>query len=82
MDPLEAEGAHQAMPRGIIEHGAPTVGQTQQGTDRPQMKDRQKAHMQLGGVIPATGDLPAQGGVMWVREEIVTVIRIVGMYQI
>ena len=82
MDPLVAGAAHQAMPQGIIEHGAPTIGQVQQGTDRPQMKDRHKAHKQLGEVIPVTGDMPAQRGVMWAKEEIVTVIRIEGMHQI
>ena len=33
MDPLEVGAAHQAMPHGIIEHGAQTVEQVQQGTD-------------------------------------------------
>ena len=55
MDPLEVGAAHQAMPHGIIEHGAQTV----EGTDRPQTNDRRKAHMRLGEVIPATGDMPA-----------------------
>ena len=62
--------------------GAPTIGQVQQGTDRPQMRDRHKAHMQLGEVIPVTGDMPAQGGVMRAKEETVRVIRIVGMHQL
>ena len=65
MDPLEVGAAHQAMPQGIIEHGAQTVEQVQQGTDRPQANDRRKAHVRLGEVIPATGDMPNQGGVMW-----------------
>ena len=78
MDPLEAGAAHQAMPQGIIEHGATTVGQVRRRTDRPQMKDRHKAHMQLGEVIPATRDMPAQGGVMWAEEEIVTAILLQG----
>ena len=82
MDPLEVGAVHQAMSQGIIEHGAQTVEQVQQGTDRPQTNDRRKAHMRLGEVIPATGDMPAQGGVMWAKEEIVTVIRIVEMHQI
>ena len=82
MDPLEAGAAHQAIPQRIIEHGAPTLGQVQQGTEIPRMKDRHKAHMQLGEVIPATGEMPAQGRFMWAKEEIVTVIRIVGMHQI
>ena len=70
------------MPQGIIEHGAQTVEQVQQGTDRPQKNDRRKAHMRLGEVIPVTGDMQAQGGVMWAKGETVTAIRIVGMYQI
>ena len=69
MDPLEAGAAHQAMPQGIIEHGAPTIGQVQQGRDRPQMKDRHKAHKQLGEVIPVTEDMTAQIGVMWPRRK-------------
>ena len=81
MDPLEAGAAHQAMPQGIIDHGAPTVGQVQQGTDRPRMKDRHKAHKQLGEVIPIKGEMPAQEGFMCAREEIVVVIRIVRMHQ-
>ena len=64
MDPLEVGAVHQAMPQGIIEHGAQTVEQVQQGTDRPQTNDRRKAHMRLGEVIPVTGDMGAQGGVM------------------
>ena len=52
MDPLEAGAAHQAIPQRIIEHRAPTVGQVQQGTYRPRMKDRHKAHKQLEEVIP------------------------------
>ena len=40
MDPLEVGVAPQAMPQGIIEHGVPTVGQVQQGTDRPRTIDR------------------------------------------
>ena len=75
MDPLEAGAAHQAIPQGIIEHGAPTVGQFQQGTGRPRVKDRHKAHMQLGEMIPVTGEMPAQGGVMWAKGETLTAIR-------
>ena len=60
----------------------PTVGQVQQGTNRPQTNDRRKAYMQLGEVTPATGDIPAEGGVMCAKDELVTVIRIVGMHQI
>ena len=81
MDPLEAGAADQAIPQGITEHGAPTVSQNQQGTDRPRMEDRHKAHMQLGEVIPVTGEIPAQGRFMWAKEEIVAVIRFVGMHQ-
>ena len=36
MDPLEVGAVHQAMPQGIIEHGAQTAEQVQQATDRPQ----------------------------------------------
>ncbi|XP_063713153.1 uncharacterized protein LOC134841209 [Symsagittifera roscoffensis] len=39
------------------------------------MKDRHKAHMQLGEVIPVTGEMPAQERFMWAKEEIVAVIR-------
>ena len=80
MNPLEVGAAHQAILQRIIEHGAQTVEQVQQGTDRSQTNDRRKAHMRLGEVIPATGDMPAQGGVMWAKEETVTVSRIVGMH--
>ena len=81
-DPLEVGAAHQAIPQGIIEHGSQTVEQVQQGTDRPQTNDRCKANMRLGEVIPATGDMPAHGGVMWAKQETVTAIRTVGMHQI
>ena len=81
MDPIEVGAAHQALPQGITEHGAQTVEQVQQGTDRPQTNDRSKAHMRLGEVIPSTGEMPAQGGVMWAKVEIVTAIRIVGIHQ-
>ena len=57
MDPLEVGAVHQAMPQGIIEHGAQTVEQVQQGTDRHLANDRRKAHMRLGEVIPVTGDM-------------------------
>ena len=82
MDPLEVEAVQQAMPQGIIKHGAQTVKQVQQGTDRPQTNDRRKAHLRLGEVIPVTGDIRAQGGVMWAKGETVTAIRIVGMHRI
>ena len=73
MDPLEA--VHQAMPQGIIEHGAQTVKQIQRGTDRPQTNEGRKAHMRLGEVITVTGDMRAQGGVMWAKGETVMAIR-------
>ena len=82
MDPLEVGAVHQAMPQSIIEHGAQTVEQAQQGKDRPLTKDRRKAHMRLGEVIPVTGDMRAQGGVMWAKGELLTAIRIAGMHQI
>ena len=69
MDALEVGAAHQAIQQGIIEHGAQTVEQVQQGTDRPQTNGRRKAFMQLGEVIPATGDMPAQGGVCGPRRK-------------
>ena len=81
MDPLEVGAAHQAMPQGIIEHGAQTLEQVQRGTDRPLTNDRRKAHMRLGEVIPVTGDMRAQGGVMWAKEETTTAIRIAGLHQ-
>ena len=82
IDPLEVGAVHQGMPQGIIEHGAQTVEQVQLGTDRPQTIDRRKAHMRLGEVIPVTGDMRAQGGVMWAKVETVTAIRITGMHRI
>ena len=82
MDPLEVEAVHQAMPQGIIEHGARTEEQVHRGTDRPPTNDRRKAHMRLGEVIPVTGDMRAQGGVMWAKVETLTAIRIAGMHQI
>ena len=82
MDPLELGVVHQAMPQGMIEHGAQTVEQVQLGTDRPQTIDRHKAHIRLGEVIPVTGYMRAQGGVMWAKGETVTAIRIAGMHRI
>ena len=82
MDPLGAGAAHPVTPQGIVEHGGPTVGQVQQGTGRPRMKDRHKAHMQLGEVIPVTGGMPVQGEVMWAKGEILTAVRIAGMHRI
>ena len=64
MDPLEVGAVHQAMPQGIIKHGAQTIEQVQLGTDRPQTIDRRKAQMQLREVTSVTGDMRAQGGVM------------------
>ena len=55
------------MPQGIIEHGARTVEQAQRGTDRPLTNDQHKAHMRLGEVIPVTGDMRTQGGIMWAK---------------
>ena len=82
MDPLEVEAVQQAMPQGIVEHGAQTEEQVQQATGRPQTKHRRKAHMRLGEVIPMTGVMRTQGGVMWAKGETVTAIRIVGMHRI
>ena len=82
MDPLEAGAANQAIPQGIIEHGAPTVGQVQQGTGRPRMKDRHKAHMQLGEVIPVTGETSALERAMWAKGETLTAIRSAGMHRL
>ena len=82
MDPLEVGAVHQAMPQGTIEHGAQTVEQVQLGTDRPLMNDRRKAHMRLGEMIPVTGDMRAQGGVMWAKGETGIAIRISGMHRI
>ena len=45
MDPLEAGAVHQAMPQGVIQHGARTVEQVQRGTDKPRTNDQRKAHM-------------------------------------
>ena len=82
MDPLEVGAVHQAMPQGIIEHGARRVEQVHRGTDRPLTNDQRKAHMRLGEVIPVTGDMRAQGGVMWAKGETLTAIRIAGMLRI
>ena len=40
MDPLEAGAVYQAMPQGVIEHGARTVEQVQRGTDIPLMNNQ------------------------------------------
>ena len=81
MDPLEAGAVHQAMPQGVIQHGARTVEQIQRGTDRPLTNDQRKAHMRLGEVIPATGGMQARRGVMQVKQETLMVIRIAGMHR-
>ena len=80
MDPLEAGAVHQAMPQGVMEHGAQTVEQVQRGTDRPLMNDQRTAHMRLGEVIPVTGGMQAWGGLMWAKRETLTAIRIAGMH--
>ena len=38
MDPLEVGAVHQAMPQGILEHGAQAVEQVQQATDRTDLE--------------------------------------------
>ena len=76
MDPLEAGAVHQAMPQGVMQHGARAVEQVQRGTDKPLTNDQRKAHMRLGEVIPATGGMQAQVGVMCAKREALTVIRI------
>ena len=58
------------------------VEQYQQGKDRPLTNYQRKAHMRLGEVIPVTGDMRAQGGVMWAKGETFTAIRIAGMHRI
>ena len=60
----------------------PNSRASSQGTDRPQTSDRRKAQMRLGEVIPVTGDMRAQGGVMWAKGETDTAIRIAGMHRI
>ena len=61
MDPQEVGAVQQAMPQGIIEHGAQTSEEVQLPIDRPQTNDRSKAHMRLGEVIPGTGVMQVQG---------------------
>ena len=56
--------------------------QVHRGTDRPLTNDQRKAQMRLGEVIPVTGDMRAQGGVMWAKGETLTAIRIAGMHKI
>ena len=55
MDPLEVEAAQQAMPQGIVEHGAQTSEGVQLAIDRLETNDRRKAHVRRGDVIPGTG---------------------------
>ena len=52
MNPLEEGAVHQAMPQGIIEHGAQASEEIQLVTDRPQTNGRRKVHMRMGDVIP------------------------------
>ena len=54
MDPLEIGAVQQAMPQVLIEYGAQTSGKFQLAIDRPRTKDRCKAHMRLGEVVPGT----------------------------
>ena len=61
MDPLEVGAVQQAMPQGMIEHGAQTSEEVQLAIDRLQTNDRRKAHMRRGEVIPGTGVMQAQG---------------------
>ena len=63
------------MPHGIIEHGAQVAEEVQLATDRPQTKDRRKAHMRLGEMIRVTGVMQAQGGVMRDKGETIPAIR-------
>ena len=58
--PREEGAVHQAMPQGIIEHGAQTSEKIQLATNRPQTSDRRKIHMRLRDVIPGTGVMPAK----------------------
>ena len=81
MDPLEVGAVHQAMPQGIIEHGARKVEQVHRETDRSLKNDQHKAHMRLGEVIPVTKGIQARGGVMWAKRETLTAIRIAGMHR-
>ena len=60
MDTLDVGSVQQAMPQGIIEHGAQTLEEAQLAIDRLQTSDRRKAHMQLAEVIPGTGVMEAQ----------------------
>ena len=82
MDPLEPGAVHQAMPQGIIEYGAQTSEEVQMATDRPQTNDRRKTHMRLGGVIPGTGVMGAQGGVVRAKEETIRAIPTEGKFQV
>ena len=61
MDPLDLGVVQQAMPQGIIEHGAHTSEEVQLVIDRLQTSDRCKAHMRLAEAIPGTGVMQVQG---------------------
>ena len=82
MDPLEAGVVNQAMPKGVIQHGARTVEQVQRGTDKPRTNDQRKAHMRPGEAILATWGIQARRGVTWAKRETLTAIRIAGMHLI
>ena len=82
MDPLEEGAVNQAMPQGIIEHGAQTSEEVHLATDRPQTNDRRKAHMRLGEVIPGTGVMRSQGGAMRAKEETFPAIWTEGKFQV
>ena len=58
---VEIGAVQQAMPQGIIEHGAQTLEEVHLAIDRLETSDRRKAHMRLGEVIPRTGVKQAQG---------------------
>ena len=65
MDPLEAGAVHQAMPQGVMEHGARIVEQVQRGTGQTSNERPMQGTHATGRVIPATGGMRARGGVMW-----------------
>ena len=75
-------GSSSGYATGIIEHGAQTSEEVQMATDRPQTNDRRKTHMRLGGVIPGTGVMGAQGGVVRAKEETIRAIRTKGKFQV
>ena len=49
---------------------------------RQTSNDRRKEHMRLGRVIPGTGVMRAQGGVMRAKEETIRAIRTDGKFQV